>query len=484
MLDLNLEPGTDIPLVEQLVGGVRRHIDGRVLRAGARLPSIRSLALQQRVSRFTVVEAYDRLVASGHVESRRGSGFYVTSAAVPDSATERTGRLDRAIDVANLIADLCGDEARSTFGDDRLFAGGCLPNDWLEASGIRRYARLVAARGPELVDFGTTLGHRPLREAVSRKLADIGIGVSPDQVLLTNGVTHGFDLLIRHLVAPGDCVLVDDPGYYNLFGHLKLAGARLLPVPRGAEGPDLDVLASLAAEHRPKAYFTMSVLNNPTCTNIEPAIAHRLLQLAAQHRFFLVEDDVFADFAEHAPPRLTALDRLERTFYLGSFSKTLSGSMRSGFLVAAPDAIEALSRMKLLTGLTTPVFAERLVHEMLVGGQYRKHVARIRDKLAARRARMAQELERAGWILDTMPNAGLFLWARHPGVDDSVWLAQGARKLGVTLAPGASFRPLLDRSPWVRFAASAVATVDDYRVLARAAEIAAEAKRVADRAGA
>ncbi len=481
MLDLRLEPQTDIPLVEQLVGGVRRHIDGRILRPGARLPSIRSLAAQQRVSRFTVVEAYDRLVASGHVESRRGSGFYVSAAAMPDSATERTGSLDRAIDVATLVAELCSDEARATFAGDRLFAGGCLPNDWLEASGIRRYARLVAARGPELVDFGTTLGHRPLREAVSRKLAELGIGAHPDQVLLVNGVTHGFDLLIRHLVAPGDCVLVDDPGYYNLFGHLKLAGARLLPVPRGPEGPDLAVLAALAAEHRPKAYFTMSVLNNPTCTHIEPAVAHRLLQLAAQHRFYLIEDDVFADFAAHSPPRLAALDRLERTFYLGSFSKTLSGSLRSGFLVAAPEAIDALSRLKLLTGLTTPVFAERLVHEMLVGGQYRKHVARIRDQLAARRARMAQELERAGWLLQSMPDAGLFLWARHPEVDDSVWIAQGARRLGLTLAPGASFRPLLDESPWMRFAASAVATADDYRVLARAPEIAAEAMRAAAR---
>ena len=145
--------------------------------------------------------------------------------------------------------------------------------------------------------------------------------------------------------------------------------------------------------------------------------------------------------------------------------------------VAAPDAIEALSRMKLLTGLTTPVYAERLVHEMLVGGQYRKHVARIRDKLGARRARMAHELERAGWMLQSMPDAGLFLWARHPDVDDSLWLAQGARRLGITLAPGASFRPLLDESPWVRFAASAVATPSDYRTLARAPEIAAKAKR-------
>lgn len=482
MLDVRLDPRAGVPLVEQLVSGVRRHIDGRLLRPGARLPSIRLLATQQRVSRFTVVEAYDRLVASGHVESRRGSGFYVCAPAMPESATERSGNLDRALDVANLVADLCSDQARETFAGDRLFAGGCLPNGWLEASGIRRYARSVASRGAELVDFGTTLGLRPLRESIARRLAELGIVVNADQVLLTNGVTHGFDLVIRHLIEPGDSVLVDDPGYYNLFGHLKLAGARLLAVPRGPEGPDLDTLAALADAHKPKAYFTMSVLNNPTCTNIEPAIAHRLLQLAVQHRFYLVEDDVFADFAERAPPRLTALDRLERTFYLGSFSKTLSGSLRSGFLVAAAASIDALSRLKLLTGLTTPTFAERIVHEMLVGGQYRKHVARIRDKLAARRARMAHELERAGWTLDSMPAAGLFLWARHPDVEDSLWFAQGARRLGVTLAPGASFRPSLARCPWMRFAASAVATPADYRVLARAPQIAADAKRAAKRA--
>src|SRR5207249_8210808 len=133
-------------------------------------------------------------------------------------------------------------------------------------------------------------------------------------------------------------------------------------------------LAALATAHRPKAYFTMSVLNNRTCTNIAPAVAHRLLQLAAQHRFYLVEDGIFADFAESAPPRLAALDRLERTFYLGSYSKTLSSSLRVGFVVANPDAVAALTRMKLLITMTTSAFAERVVHEMLVGGHYRKHV--------------------------------------------------------------------------------------------------------------
>jgi DNA-binding transcriptional MocR family regulator len=468
MLNLGLRATPGMPLVEQLVTGVRQHIESRLLRPGARLPSIRSLAHQQRVSRFTVVEAYDRLVASGHVESRPGSGFYVTTPALPETAAERTGGLDRAIDVANLIAELVSDDARIAFDGKMLYASGCVPNDWQEESGIRRHARRVAASGIELTDFGTALGYPPLRDYIARRLAEIGIGVAASQVLLTAGATQGFDLVIRYLLAPGDAVLVDDPGYYNLFGHLKLAGARLLAVPRGRDGPDLDALASLAAAHRPKAYFTMSVLNNPTCTNIQPGVAHRLLQLAARHRFYIVEDDIFCDFAGSAPPRLAALDRLERTFYLGSYSKTLSSSLRVGFLVANPDAIAALTRMKLLVTMTTSAFAERVVHEMLVGGHFRKHVARIRDRLAARRARMAHELERAGFVLDAMPDDGLFLWVRHPDVDDSLRIAQGAWREGTRLAPGASFRPHHEASPWMRFNASCVVDPATFRLLARA----------------
>jgi DNA-binding transcriptional MocR family regulator len=300
--------------------------------------------------------------------------------------------------------------------------------------------------------------------------------------LLTAGATHAFDLVIRYLVSPGDSVLVDDPGYYNLFGHLKLAGARLLPVPRGRDGPDLDRLSSLAAEHLPKAYFTMSVLNNPTSTHIQPSIAHRLLQLAAHHRFYVVEDDIFADFAENAPPRLSALDRLERTFYVGSFSKTLSSSLRVGFVAASPDTVEAMARMKLLTAMTTSEFGERLVHEMLLGGHYRKHVTHIRDRLSSRRARMAGELERAGWKLYGQ-DAGLFLWARHPAVEDSLWIAQGARHEGVQLAPGASFRPLHDVSPWMRFNAASVPDAAIYRLLSRAPQLAQRAKEAARSVG-
>jgi DNA-binding transcriptional regulator YhcF (GntR family) len=190
MLNLRVDSTAGAPLVEQLVTGVRQHIEARLLRAGARLPSIRSLAAQQQVSRFTVVEAYDRLVATGHVESRRGSGFYVAARAVPETGADRTGSLERAVDVATLIAELCSDEARALFAQDRLFAGGCLPNDWQEESGIRRHARLVASQGPELTDFGTKLGYPPLPVLKPPRGAQLCIAVYPAHALTTKLPKH------------------------------------------------------------------------------------------------------------------------------------------------------------------------------------------------------------------------------------------------------------------------------------------------------
>lgn len=433
------------PLTDQLVGGIRQLITGRQLAAGARLPSIRQMALQRAISRFTVMEAYDRLVATGLVESRRGSGFFVARSAASDTATERTGSLARAVNVANLLTELCADDGLVKH------ATGCLPDSWYEESDLRRCVRQAAsAQGNHLSNFGNPQGFTPLREHVARRMMDMGVPTRPAQILLTHGATQALDLLIRYLVSPGDYVLVDDPGYYNLFGHLKLCGAKLLAVPRGKDGPDLAVLESLAREHKPKAYFTQSVLANPNCSHIAPASAHRLLRLAEEHRFFVIEDDVFGDLAP-ARTRLATLDHLSRVFYVGSFAKTVSPAVRVGFIATNDDAIERLSQIKMLTGMTTSQLNEKIVHEMLVAGHYRKHVAKMIDRLARYRDVMLSDMGNVGFAPEFVPDSGAYLWLRHPEINDSLPIAQAAVAKGLRLGPGAAFRPDNGVSPWMRF---------------------------------
>ena len=267
----------------------------------------------------------------------------------------------------------------------------------------------------------------------------------------SQGTSHALELVIRYLLKPGDAALVDDPGYYNLFGNLRLQGIEMLAVPRNPDGPDVAILEKLAAAHRPKVYFTQSVMQNPTGTDMSPHVAFKVLQAAERHNFTVVEDDIFCDLQVRTTPRLATLDQLNRVIYARSFSKTLSGSLRVGFLACSQDIANELADIKMLTSITTSQFTERLIYLMLVDGHYRKYLSRLHERLGEARLNVVRAFERIGLELYVEPTDGMFVWARFPHIDDSLALAEAAQLHGIMLAPGAVFRPHLERSAWMRF---------------------------------
>src|ERR1700674_2228355 len=236
-----------------------------------------------------------------------------------------------------------------------------------------------------------------------------------------------------------------------MFDNLPLHGAEMLAVPRNPDGPDVAVLEKLAAVHRPKVYFTQSVMQNPTGTDMSPHVAFKVLQAAERHNFPIAEDDIFCDLQTKTTPRLATLDQLNRVIYARSFSKTLSGSLRVGFVACAQDIANELADIKMLTSITTLQFTERLVYLMLVDGHYRKYLSRLHVRLGEARLDVVRAFERIGLELFVEPADGMFVWARFPHIEDSLTLAEASQRDGIMLAPGAVFRPHLERSPWMRF---------------------------------
>ena len=457
MLSLTISRNSGQPLADQIVAGIKRQIDDRHLRPGTKLPSIRNFAESYKVSRSTVVEAYDRLVAMGCLQSRRGAGFY-TGAAPPAEATQvPSDNHKRNEELVWLIR-------RSLEPDENmvLVGGPWLPNSWLDEAGIRQNLNALARKsGAHLTAYGHPFGYLPLREHLALMLGGLGITADTGQILLTNGASQALELVIRYLLKPGDAALVDDPGYYNMFGNLRLQGVEMLAVPRNCDGPDVTILEKLATAHRPKAYFTQSVVQNPTGTDMSPHVAFRVLQAAERHNFTVVEDDIFCDLQVKTTPRLATLDQLNRVIYVRSFSKTLSGSLRVGFVACAQHTANELAGIKMLTSITTSLFAERLIYLMLVDGHYRKYLSRLHERLGEARLNVVRTFERIGLELFIEPVDGMFLWARFPQIDDSLALAEEAQRDGIMLAPGIVFRPHLERSPWMRFN---VAVFEDTRV--------------------
>jgi DNA-binding transcriptional MocR family regulator len=467
MLSLTISPQSDEPLANQIVAGIKRQIEDRHLRSGTRLPSIRNFAESYGVSRFTVVEAYDRLVAMGYLQSRRGSGFYTATPAAPGEASHPA-----SADGHKRNEELVGLIRRLLEADENtLLAGGpWLPNSWLDEAGIRQSLNVLARKnGAYLLEYGHPFGYLPLREHLVLMLSGLGITAHPGQILLTQGTSQALELVIRYLLKPGDAALVDDPGYYNMFGNLRLHGVQMLAVPRNPDGPDLAALEKLAAEHRPRVYFTQSVMQNPTGTDMSPHVAFKVLQAAENHNFMIVEDDIFCDLQVKTTPRLATLDQLNRVIYARSFSKTLSGSLRVGFVAGAQHSVSELADIKMLTSITTSQFTERLIYLMLVDGHYRKYLSRLHERLGEARLNVVRAFERMGLELFVEPADGMFVWAKFPHVEDSLALAEAARGDGIMLAPGAVFRPHLERTPWLRFNVTACEDTRVQRWLARRA---------------
>src|SRR5580698_7847718 len=459
MLTLSVSPNSEQRLVDQIVAGIKRQIQDRHLRPGAKLPSSRNFAETYSVSRFTVVEAYDRLVAMGYLRSRPGAGFYTSDTLAPVDVARAAppDNLKRNDELIWLIRRLLEAD------ENTILAGGpWLPNSWLDEAGLRQSLNVLARKnGAHLLEYGHPFGYLPLREHFALMLDGLGIAANSNQILLTQSTSQALELVIRYLLKPGDAALVDDPGYYNMFGNLRLNGIEMLAVPRNPDGPDITVLEGLAAAHRPKVYFTQSVIQNPTGTDMSPHVAFKVLQAAERHNFTVVEDDIFCDLQVKPTPRLATLDQLNRVIYARSFSKTLSGSLRVGFVACPQDTANELADIKMLTSITTSQFTERLIYLMLVDGHYRKYLSRLHERLGEARLNVVRTFERIGLELYVEPTDGMFVWARFPHIDDSLALAEAAQRHGIMLAPGAVFRPHLERSAWMRFN---VTVCDDKRV--------------------
>jgi len=314
---------------------------------------------------------------------------------------------------------------------------GTLPETWLDPALLQRALRRAIANADDALRYGEPAGEPALRDALARRLSnELGIACDRAQIVTAVGATHALDIVARTLLKPGDAVLVDDPGWAVEHARLTGLGMRLLPVPRGLAGPDLDAMRALIAAHRPRLYVTVSVLHNPTGAMLSLAAAHQVLQLAEANDLILVEDDTYAWLAPAHAPRLAALDGLRRTVYVTGFSKILAPNWRVGALAAPPALVERIVDTKLLSSLTTPAVLERAVAWCLEQGLLRRHAERVTARLAAARTRVVRLAHEAGCRFATEPQ-GLFGWV-ETGLDTERLAVRMAGE-GWLVAPGRLF---------------------------------------------
>ena len=438
------KPPTPVrPLRLRLADELRARIAAGELAPGMALPSVRRLARERGVSAFTAAEVYNLLTAAGLVEARRGSGYYVAGGNAPTPLGP----------VPGATADALWERRLEARGQPIVVdaGGGWLPEAWQFGIGLRSALRSLARHPAHGEGYGSPLGLLGLRAHFATQLRSRGLAVSTDQIVLTQGASQALDLIVRALLEPGDAVAVEDPGYPPTLELLRARGVQLVGIPRLAGGPDTEALAVALQRHRIRAFFTNTTLQNPTGTSTELPVARRVLELAEQHGVMIVEDDIFADLAPVPVLPLATLDQCRRVVYVSSISKTISPTLRVGYLVAPPEAAPRLVRLKTLSALASSELSERLVLDVLTQPHYRRHLESLRRRLAATQQRVQAALLARGVDLAFRPAAGMFLWGRLRSRETVGKLWRTAADAGVLLAPGELFRPDGHATPYWRF---------------------------------
>lgn len=484
---------SDRTLTEQIVAMMIHRLRTLGLRPGSRLPSIRAMAQHLGVSRFTVIEAYEQLVTQGWLQARQGAGYFVCSRAVPSDQgvlDTRAGShrlvpdMPQQLNVAWLLNNTLRDvgsgalsascQTVCTHHTPRTGISGfvpgssaLLPHQWLDADLLAAAMRSVGRSScTSVLGYGQPQGYAPLRASMAAHLQSLGIPADPQRnLLLTSGVTHAVDLVLRVLTSPGDAVLVEDPAWFLVFGRLAAAGVRVLGVPRTPEGPDLQVLENLARLHRPRLFIINSAVHNPTGHSLSARSAYAVLKLAEELDFHVFEDDTYGELHPGGAIRLAALDGLQRVLHAGGFSKTLAAGMRVAYMAAAPELIANLTDLKLLSGLTTPELPERVIQQILSSGQYHRHVQRVRSQVDAARHECLSRFAALGLRTEPEPVAGMFLWTDCQ--QDSEQLARRAAAEGLLLAPGSLFSPAQAPDSHIRFSVAIAQNPQAWAVVER-----------------
>lgn len=431
-------------LVEQMFLLLAGRMHSAQLSVGTRLPSVRTLAQECDVSSDTVARAYERLVAHGLVEARRGSGYFVRasgrhSVPQPIGRPALSGPMSSGNTRWRTMLVKHDPALKSRTG------AGAFPEAWHDEELLAGALRSVARQSTKsFAHYSDLRGYLPLRQQLQVKLQELGIFAEPDGILVTHGATEAIHLVCQTLLAGTRVpVLVESPTPPLITDRLLSTGMEIYHVTRRADGPDLDEMRAVCEKFKPRAFICSSVLHNPTCSHIAPHKGFQILRLAEEFNFLVIEDDTYGDLMPKASvtpiSRLATLDQLKRVIYVGSFSKTLGPGLRLGFMTASPERIDWFTTYRLVQSISGSGLSERVLYKALSGGDYRRHCEQLRNRLAEVRPVVVQELKRWGLTVDNVPEAGMYLWASLGEDVDSLQVAERMLEQGHLIAPAQAF---------------------------------------------
>jgi GntR family transcriptional regulator/MocR family aminotransferase len=435
-LSINVSSAT--PLYRQLEMKLRQLILDGELAANMRMPATRQLAADLGISRLTVKNVYEQLIAEGFLSAKQGSGTYVepiqSSELPPQFVVGKQDKIQLNPALSPRAVSIGRSKATTRLDRVRAFRPGIPALDlfprraWADA-----YSRVLRSSRDDLLGYGPSSGLEELKQAITEHVLDHrGIKCASSQVIVTSGAQQAFSLISVTLLEPGDVVWMEDPGHIAIRDSMRFLGADVRSVPIDGEGFSLDH----ASRYNPQSRVIFVTPSHQHPLGVVMSLQRRLtlLDYASQSGSWIVEDDYDSEFhyTDRALPALQALDSYGRVLYVGSFSKSLFPALRLGYLICPPELAPSFAAAQTLLSQSVSLLQQKALAHFMLDGDFNAHIRKMRVAYRQRRDRLIESLEQhASDLFELEPcHAGMHLiaWLRASQVSDSkiaecVWAA-------------------------------------------------------------
>jgi DNA-binding transcriptional MocR family regulator len=445
-----METQTSGALYESVARDISTLIDSGTLGPGDRVPSVRHLSRQRRVSISTVLQAYAVLENRGLIEARPQSGYYVRAAqrVIEEPATSRPPRAPRLVGVQELV----GRVVEASRRPDVVPLGGAIPGaEFVPTGKLRRIVSTVWRRHPEAIaTYGMPPGRAELRRQIALRARDWGISITPDEVIVTNGCMEALNLCLRAVARPGDTIALESPTYFGVLQIIESLGMKALEIPtHPREGVSLEALQLALDREKVKACLFMPNVSNPLGSTMPDAAKKRLVQMLGEREVPLIEDGVYnpLHFSATPPYAAKAFDRKGGVMLCSSYTKCLAPGFRVGW-VAAGRYAEHVRILKFMSTGGMPELLQLAIAEFLENGGYDRHL-RSMQRNYARQTGLTQCAVATHFppgTRVTRPTGGFVEWVELPKGCDAVELYEQALRERIGFAPG----PMFSATDWYR----------------------------------
>ncbi len=433
------------PYYQQIAGRLEGLIAAGTFRPGDRLPSVRALSRDWRVSVTTAIGAYSLLEDRGVVEPRPRSGYYVRARHIAPESLPR--RVEVESDPVEVSFDAITEKIMDAAAQPGVIPfGAAVPrNELLPSAKLASlYGSVVRAAGASAFQYSMPPGLPELRVELAKRLLGAGIAVSPDEIITTSGALDAVLLAVTATCKAGDVIAVESPTYFGILSMVMELGLKAVEIPVvPGEGVCAEALAEAFAAHPVKACILQPNFQNPVGAVIPDDEKRRIVALAKRHGVILIEDDLYGDlhFSEKRPTSLMAFDSGSTVIHCGSYSKSIAPGLRVGWIVPGASRYHRIKSLKYATSLANPTASELVVAEFLKSGGVDRHLRKVR-RIYARQTHEIREAILECFPADirvTLPAGGFLLWCQLPEGFDSEVFALAALKQKISVVPGTLF---------------------------------------------